>query len=119
MIVPDTPQICLNHMKANIHPTWYPNAAVSCVCGNTFTTGSTLPSIRVEICSVCHPFYTGQQKLVDTQGQVERYQKIKEKAQVKKRERVQILERRASKVTPSKEKPSLKDLLLQARKASS
>ena len=60
-------------MKPEIHPNYYPNAVVTCACGNTFMTGSTRPQIRVEICSNCHPFYTGQQRIVDTAGQVERF----------------------------------------------
>lgn len=60
-------------MKLDTHPNYYHNAEVKCVCGNTFTTGSTRPSIRVEICASCHPFYTGQQRIVDTAGQVERF----------------------------------------------
>jgi large subunit ribosomal protein L31 len=59
-------------MKADIHPTYYPNAQVVCACGNTFTTGATKEMIRVEICSACHPFFTGEQRIVDTQGRVER-----------------------------------------------
>lgn len=62
-------------MKQDIHPKWYPNAKVSCVCGNAFTVGSTKEEIRVDICSACHPFYTGQQKFVDTLGRVEKFQK--------------------------------------------
>ncbi len=62
-------------MKPEIHPNYYPNARVQCVCGNSFTTGSTRPLIRVEICSNCHPFYTGQQRIVDTAGQVERFRR--------------------------------------------
>lgn len=61
-------------MKAKIHPAWYPEARVHCACGNTFTTGSTKPEIAVEICSACHPLFTGQQKLVDTAGRVDRFQ---------------------------------------------
>ena len=65
-------------MKANIHPTYFPQAQVTCVCGNSFVTGSTKPQIKVEICSNCHPFYTGTQKFVDTVGNIERFQsKIK------------------------------------------
>jgi len=62
-------------MKAKIHPKYYPNAKVVCACGNTFTTGSTLPEIKVEICSACHPFFTGEMRFVDTQGRVEKFQK--------------------------------------------
>lgn len=60
-------------MKPNIHPTYYTNAKVICACGNTFITGSTKQELRVEICSACHPFYTGKQKLVDTAGRVEKF----------------------------------------------
>jgi len=61
-------------MKTDIHPE-YVTAEVSCTCGNTFLTRSVKPEIRVEICSNCHPFYTGRQKLVDTGGRVERFQR--------------------------------------------
>ncbi len=61
-------------MKKGIHPE-YVEATVTCACGNTFTTRSTVPEIRVEICNACHPFYTGKQKFVDTTGRVERFQK--------------------------------------------
>jgi large subunit ribosomal protein L31 len=61
-------------MKANIHPN-YGEAVVRCACGETFTTGSTKEELRVEICSKCHPFFTGRQKLVDTGGRVERFMK--------------------------------------------
>ncbi len=59
-------------MKADIHPD-YVEATVSCACGETFTTRSTKPEIRVEVCSQCHPFYTGKQKMVDTEGRVEKF----------------------------------------------
>jgi large subunit ribosomal protein L31 len=62
-------------MKSGIHPTYYHDAVVKCACGNTFITGSTKKEIRVEICSKCHPFFTGQQKIVDTGGRVERFRK--------------------------------------------
>lgn len=61
-------------MKQGIHPE-YKNATVSCACGSTFTTRSTLETIHVEICSRCHPFFTGRQKLVDTAGRVERFRR--------------------------------------------
>lgn len=107
-------------MKADIHPTYYNDTQVSCVCGNIFTTGSTQQKIRVDICSNCHPFYTGQQKFVDTQGQVEKFGKKQALSEAKKAERAKIIEVRASKVQKqTTEKKSLKDLLLQARKVSS
>lgn len=104
-------------MKANLHPQWHDNTKVSCACGNTFTTGSTLAEIKVEICSACHPFFTGDQKFVDTLGQVDRFVKKAESSKVKQAERKKILEARKSKVEQKKkERPSLKDLLLKARK---
>ena len=59
-------------MKSTIHPEYHTEAKVNCSCGNTFTTGSTKAELRVEICSVCHPFFTGEQRIVDTEGRVER-----------------------------------------------
>ena len=61
-------------MKEGIHPAYY-QATVTCNCGNTFVTGSTKQDIHVEICSKCHPFYTGKQKLVDTGGRVAKFNK--------------------------------------------
>ncbi|HEY7984071.1 MAG TPA: 50S ribosomal protein L31 [Ktedonobacterales bacterium] len=61
-------------MKAAIHPN-YVEATVTCACGNTFTVGSTKPVLKVDVCSACHPFYTGQQRLLDTTGRVERFRK--------------------------------------------
>lgn len=104
-------------MKANLHPAWHDDTKVTCACGNTFITGSTVPLIRVELCSACHPFYTGTQKFVDTLGQVDRFIKKTESSKVKQVERQKILELRKSKVQKKKsDRPSLKDLLLQARK---
>jgi len=61
-------------MKKDIHPKWV-EATVVCACGNTFKTHSTKPMLRVEVCSQCHPFFTGQQRLMDTGGQVERFKR--------------------------------------------
>ncbi len=60
-------------MKSKIHPKWFPEARVHCACGSTFTTGSTIPEIAVEICAACHPLFTGQQKLVNTAGRVDKF----------------------------------------------
>ncbi len=60
-------------MKTDIHPKYHPHAKVSCACGNTFTVGSTKERLEVEICSKCHPFYTGGSKIVDTAGRVEKF----------------------------------------------
>lgn len=62
-------------MKDKIHPKFYEDAKVTCLCGNTFTTGSTKQEIRVEVCGKCHPFYTGEQRIVDSMGRVERFKK--------------------------------------------
>lgn len=62
-------------MKENIHPTYYPDAQVICACGNTWTTGSTRKVIHTDVCSKCHPFFTGEQRIVDTEGQVDRFYK--------------------------------------------
>jgi len=65
-------------MKEAIHPKYFPEATMVCACGNTWKTGSTQESIRTDVCSACHPFYTGEQRIVDTEGQVDRfYKKIK------------------------------------------
>jgi len=60
-------------MKEKIHPKYYTDAVVTCSCGNTFTTGSTRKTLKVELCSACHPFYTGSRRMVDTAGRVERF----------------------------------------------
>ena len=60
-------------MKADIHPRYYPKAVVTCSCGDSYTTGSTKPQLHVEICKECHPFFTGEQRIVDTEGRVERF----------------------------------------------
>ena len=62
-------------MKEKIHPKYFPDAKVTCSCGNTFTTGSTRQTLRVELCNKCHPFFTGEQKIIDTAGRVERFNK--------------------------------------------
>ena len=59
-------------MKTGIHPTYYPEATVTCSCGRSYPTGATKPELRVEICNLCHPFFTGEQRIVDTEGRVER-----------------------------------------------
>ena len=70
-------------MKAQIHPKWFEEARVTCVCGNTFTVGAAVPEISVEVCSNCHPFYTGQMKYLDTAGRVDAFKKKQSRAQKK------------------------------------
>lgn len=60
-------------MKKDLHPTYYPNAKVTCACGNTFTVGSTQESLQVEVCSNCHPFYTGKDKVMDKVGRIQKF----------------------------------------------
>lgn len=67
-------------MKENIHPKFYPEAQVVCACGNNWNVGATVPMIRTDICSQCHPFFTGEQRIVDTGGQVERFMKRLERS---------------------------------------
>jgi len=69
-------------MKTGIHPKYFPEAKVVCACGNTWTTGSTQELIRTDVCFKCHPFYTGEQRIVDTEGQVDRfYRKLEARQQ--------------------------------------
>lgn len=77
-------------MKTAIHPTYHTNVKVTCSCGNNFVTGSTIEAIDTEICSNCHPFYTGKQKILDTTGNVDRFKKRREagsKATAEKKEK--------------------------------
>lgn len=62
-------------MKTDIHPTYYPEAKATCACGKKFTVGSTMEKLEVEICSACHPFFTGEEKILDTGGRVEKFKK--------------------------------------------
>lgn len=74
-------------MKKDTHPKYHKNVKVTCACGNEFEVGSTLENIQVELCHLCHPFYTGKQKLVDTARRVEKFAKWKEKAAEQKTQR--------------------------------
>ncbi len=80
-------------VKDKIHPKWYPEARVHCACGSTFTTGSTMAEIGVEICAACHPLFTGQQKLIDTAGRVD---KFNQRAAAAKRKQEEAASRRAT-----------------------
>ena len=81
-------------MKKDLHPQWYADTKVVCACGNTWTTSATVPEIRTDICSNCHPFYTGEQRIVDTEGQVDRFMK---RLQMRDNIKVQAEEREAAK----------------------
>jgi len=73
-------------VKVKIHPKWHSEARVHCACGNSFVTGSTLPEIAVEICAACHPLFTGQQKLIDTAGRVDKFNQRSAAARLKQEE---------------------------------
>lgn len=79
-------------MKANVHPTYFPEAQVMCVCGNRFTVGSTQEVIHVELCSKCHPFYTGEQRFVDTASRIQKFQKKQEVAKTYVNKKVKKME---------------------------
>jgi large subunit ribosomal protein L31 len=86
-------------MKNEIHPTYFPEARVTCACGATWTVGSTQEEIRVDICSACHPFFTGEQRIVDTEGQVDRFYK---RLEARQRYIDEKEERESEKVSPDR-----------------
>ena len=101
-------------MKKKIHPKYYRKAKVTCACGNNFTTGSTKPEIYIEICSACHPFFTGEMKYVDTQGRVEKFMNKRDQADkktyVKKSDRRKARKKKEEK--ESKDQPrTLREML--------
>lgn len=105
-------------MKAQIHPTWYPEAKVTCACGNIFSVGATVPEIRVEVCYNCHPFYTGQMKYVDTAGRVDAFVAKRKKAKTKlvsKTEKRRLRSER--KIKEELEKPSTLEELRKGTKS--
>lgn len=108
-------------MKKGIHPTWYPQARVTCICGNTFTVGSTKEEIHVDVCSKCHPFFTGEMKLIDTAGMVEKFKARKDKTSttklVKKSEKRMI--RRQEEEAKEKGRPQNLRELFQKKSSSS
>lgn len=101
-------------MQKNIHPKWHNDCKVTCSCGNTFTTGSTLTEIEVEICDQCHPFFTGEMKFVDRQGRVDKFKKKMQMAQKKK---AQKQKQKQTKQTTQKQgdDKSYQDILREAK----
>lgn len=86
-------------MKEGLHPQWYPEAQVACACGNTWTLGSTLSGYRTDICAKCHPFFTGEQRIVDTEGQVDRFmRRLKAREEALREE----ADRKTSRVAPER-----------------
>ena len=106
-------------MKKGIHPKSNTTVQVTCACGNSFTTISTRDAISVEICSACHPFYTGKAKFVDTEGRIDKFNKklavIDQKKQATKTKKDNASKKPTDTQTPSQ--PSLKEMLEQARKS--
>ena len=98
-------------MKQAIHPQYFDNAQVTCVCGNRFTTGSTQEQIHVELCYKCHPFYTGEQRFVDSASRIEKFEKKKVVAQ-KAQEIVKA--KKEEKVKRDNEPKTLREMLLNA-----
>lgn len=86
-------------MKKDIHPEYYPDAQVICACGNTWTTGSTVKVIHTDVCSKCHPFFTGEQRIVDTEGQVDRFYK---RLQARQEYLDEIARREAERTSPER-----------------
>lgn len=101
-------------MKADIHPKYFPTAEVKCSCGNVIVVGSTRESLRTELCSACHPFYTGQQKLVDTAGRVDKFQAKRKASQDLKEETVRRAEAKKKKPEAYKEKEVPAEVLARA-----
>jgi len=94
-------------MKKDIHPKWYPNAQVICSCGATYTMGATQEVIRTDVCSACHPFFTGEQRIVDTEGQVERFMRRLERRQ----ELVELDEKRQTKKQRRRKKRAIVEIV--------
>jgi len=86
-------------MKSEIHPVFFTDAQVICACGNTWTTGSTKKVIHTDVCSNCHPFYTGEQRIVDTEGQVDRFYK---KLQARQQYISEVEAREAARISPER-----------------
>ncbi|NOZ49359.1 MAG: 50S ribosomal protein L31 [Chloroflexi bacterium] len=83
-------------MKPGIHPKYYPDAKIICSCGNSWTAGCTQPEIHTDVCSACHPFYTGEQRIVDSAGQVDRFMKrLRTKDQIRAKVRAEAETRRS------------------------
>lgn len=96
-------------MKKDIHPKYYSNSKVECACGNAFVTGSTTESIKIDLCSKCHPFFTGKQKLVDTARRVEKFEaRVKAQKEVSKTRKGKTV-KRAAKAKKKNDEKSEKD----------
>jgi large subunit ribosomal protein L31 len=101
-------------MKKDIHPKYYPEAKIICACGNIIVTGSTRPEIKVEVCSACHPFYTGKKRLVDSTGRLDRFKKRFEKT-----EQIKADKEKMAKEAKKKAQAAKAEILKPAKKAKS
>jgi len=97
-------------MKKEIHPKYHSDAKITCACGNVIETGSTSPDMKIEICSACHPLYTGKKKNLDTTGRVDRFKKMAEKAAKKK------TTKKVKKVRVKKAKAEIKKVVSKKKK---
>lgn len=103
-------------MKKDLHPKYYPEAKVTCACGNEFTVGSSQPELEVEVCSACHPFYTGQSRFIDTEGRVEKFERKRKEAEAEAKREAEKKrkeeEERKRREREAEEKPkTLKEML--------
>lgn len=95
-------------MKQGIHPQYTETATITCACGALFETGSTTPMMKIEICSQCHPFYTGKKKFIDAGGRVDRFKKLSDKAKIAKESHTTIKMQKAKKAVVDEEKAEKK-----------
>jgi large subunit ribosomal protein L31 len=102
-------------MKASIHPVWYEDAKVSCACGNTFTVGAAKPEIKIDICSKCHPFFTGEMRFVDTMGRVERFHQKQEAAKITASQLADKKKKKAERQEQLRNPKSLREMLMGAK----
>ena len=99
-------------MKDGIHPKYNDKVTVTCACGNTFEVGSTADSISVEVCSTCHPFWTGKHKFVDIEGRVDKFKKKQDIAEKQRSSRIKALKKKIESQKARENQPkSLKDML--------
>lgn len=98
-------------MKTGIHPQWYHDAVVTCGCGNTFVTGSTMQTLQVDICSKCHPFFTGEVRFVDRQGRVDRFMQKMQAAQAQQGKKVKKNAKGKQEAVSTEEPKSYQEIL--------
>jgi len=99
-------------MNTQIQPKWYEEAVVSCACGNTFTVGASKPTIRVDICAKCHPFFTGEMKFIDTMGRVEKFQAKQKAAETTAKVLADKKKKQKEKEAQLRNPKSLKEMLM-------